>query len=64
MCYQNPRKITNMFFKIIVVFGILGQIGCHTWIEQLSLVDQDGQPTGDPGFIRGYGQWRHFPTRP
>ncbi|KIW09686.1 hypothetical protein PV08_12073 [Exophiala spinifera] len=32
----------------------LNLVNCHTWIEQLSLVDQDGQPVGDPGFIRGY----------
>lgn len=48
--------MTTMFFKSILLFSILGQISCHTWIEQLSLVDQNDQPTGDPGFIRGYGQ--------
>jgi hypothetical protein len=54
-----------MLFKIIVLLGLLGRISGHTWIEQLSLVDQNDQPTGDPGFIRGYGQWRdHLPALP
>lgn len=35
---------------------ILRIVSAHTWIEQLSLVDDNENFTGDPGFIRGFGK--------
>lgn len=28
----------------------------HTWVEQLSVVDDNGNLIGDSGFIRGFGE--------
>ena len=35
---------------------ILRIVSAHTWIEQLSLVDDNENFVGDPGFIRGFGK--------
>ncbi len=45
---------------LYLLVNLFSRVSCHTWIEQLSLVDQNGQPVGDPGFIRGYGQCIHL----
>lgn len=43
-----------MLSKIAFILSALSQVRCHTWIEQLSVIDANGGFTGDVGFIRGY----------
>jgi hypothetical protein len=41
---------------IYLISMISGRVNGHTWVEQLAVMDLNGQPTGEPGFIRGYGK--------
>lgn len=54
--------VAKMLGLTAVMLSFISFTHCHTWIDQLSIIDSNNQPIGAPGFIRGYGMSSHPST--
>ena len=53
---HSPAEVRKMAYILSPILMVLQVVTAHTWIEQLSSIDNSGVLSGDPGFIRGYGK--------
>ena len=54
--------VAKMLGLTAIMLSFISFTHCHTWIDQLSIIDSNNQPIGAPGFIRGYGMSSHPST--
>jgi hypothetical protein len=47
-------NMRNIFLPSVASALLLAQASAHTWIEQMSVIDANGNYTGAPGYPRGY----------